>query len=130
MKTKNNFIFWLPRIILILLILFISIFSFDVFEGNNTIIEKLIDLFMHLIPTLILIILLVIAWKKPFIGFILLIITGTFSIFFFNINKNPYVILILILPQYIIGLLFLLDYKYNSKKSKKIKKKPKNKRKK
>ena len=80
--NKQKLIYWIPRILVIIFILFISLFSLDVFSEYSGL-EVFIALFMHLIPSFILIILLIIAWKWEKIGGILfLILGGVFIIFF------------------------------------------------
>lgn len=67
-------LYWTPRILGIIAILFISMFAFDVFENEYTILETIGALFMHLTPSIILTIILVIAWKYELIGGILFLI--------------------------------------------------------
>jgi len=63
-KSKNHFLFWLPRIITIVFILFISMFALDIFGTNLGFWGTILGLFMHLLPTIILTLILVIFWKK------------------------------------------------------------------
>jgi hypothetical protein len=95
---------------------FISIFSFDVFEGNASVAEKLLALLMHLlIPFIPMLIVLIIAWRKPQIGGILCIILGVGVGILFRVwnaftsqgveNLFP---LVLILLLVIIGILFIV----------------------
>lgn len=53
-KMKKSKSVWIPKVILILLTAFIS-FSFDVFEGNASLVEKLLALLIHLIPSFLMI---------------------------------------------------------------------------
>jgi hypothetical protein len=62
MKSKT--LFYIPRIITIIFILFISIFALDVFGNGTSFLETAIALFMHLLPTIILTSILVFAWRK------------------------------------------------------------------
>ena len=66
-KNKRGVLFWLPRIITIIFILFISIFALDVFGTNLGFWSTILALFMHLIPTIILALILIIFWKKSII---------------------------------------------------------------
>ena len=53
MKKKiNKFIYWTPRILAILFILFLAMFSLDIFEGNYGFLGTIAGLFMHNIPAL------------------------------------------------------------------------------
>jgi hypothetical protein len=89
-------VFWLPRILAILYIAFISMFALDVFEMP----QWYLALFMHLIPSFILIILTIIAWKNELIGGILFLAAGLVMTYFFNTVG-------IVIPVYIVGLLFL-----------------------
>lgn len=62
-------IYWAPRLAAILIAFFIGLFSLDVFEMEASPLELLGGFLMHNIPSFILIVLLVIAWKRPAVGF-------------------------------------------------------------
>jgi hypothetical protein len=64
----NKFIYWTPRVLSILFICFLTLFSFDVIEPDRTIGQIVIGLFMHNIPVFILIAILVAAWKREIVG--------------------------------------------------------------
>jgi len=63
-KSRSKVLFWLPRVLTILFILFISMFALDVFSTGLGLLGTIIGLFMHLIPTIILTLILVIFWRK------------------------------------------------------------------
>ena len=66
MKKKRDWIFWTPRIVSVIFILFLALFSLDVFdpENNYTALETLIAFLMHNIPVFILAIALWISWPE------------------------------------------------------------------
>lgn len=113
----KRILYWLPRILGILAILFMMMFSLDCFENGGT--DALLCLLMHNIPALIIVAVLVISWKWELIGgilFILGFIAG--GIFFDGFGKNP-ASLIVIAPFLLTGILFILYYYlYGSKKTK------------
>ncbi|MFC1687931.1 hypothetical protein ACFL0L_05160, partial [Patescibacteria group bacterium] len=49
----KKFLYWTPRILSIVMVCFISIFAFDVFDGDNTFWETALALFMHLLPSIV-----------------------------------------------------------------------------
>lgn len=57
-----------PRILAICFILFLSLFSLDVFQWDKTILENIIWFCIHMIPSRILIIILLISRKKELVG--------------------------------------------------------------
>lgn len=99
--TLKNTLYWLPKVLSILLILFISIFALDVFGES----QWFLALIMHLIPSFILITLTIIAWKNEKIGGILFILVGIAMSFFFHFET-----LFITIPTSIIGILFLVNY--------------------
>ena len=113
----NKIIYWLPRIIVILFICFISLFALDVF-GEFSGFEILVALFMHLVPSFILIILLIISWKYELVGGILFLVLGVVFTFWFDLYENLVSFLLIGLPVYVVGILFLFSFKLNKKKKK------------
>ncbi|MDP3026841.1 MAG: hypothetical protein Q8N63_03970, partial [Nanoarchaeota archaeon] len=85
---KYKFLYWAPRILSIIFILFLSLFSLDIFEGNYGFGGTILGLFMHNIPSIILVALLIVAWKYDFVGGIVFILAGI-----------SYIVLLLINPQ-------------------------------
>jgi len=112
----NKLIYWTPRILTIIYILFISMFALDVF-GEYQFPKVLLALFMHLLPIFLLIVILSIAWKRPKIGGWIFLLWGIIFTFFFNTYKNPVNLMLISLPLFITGGLFFLDDKINHQKS-------------
>lgn len=100
---------WVARIISILLILFIGMFSIDVFFEGYGFPEVLVAFFMHNVPTFLLIAVLIVAWKWPKIGGILFLVLALASLIFFKTYQDIIVVLIITLPPAIIGLLFIYE---------------------
>jgi|WetSurMetagenome_2_1015567.scaffolds.fasta_scaffold372982_2 hypothetical protein len=105
---KEKIFYWIPRIFTILAIFFMVMFSFDVFNGNESAGKKLVGFFMSNIPVLILLGILIIAWKREVIGGLLFIIAFIAAgIFYRSFSGNPWSLLV-ILPFLIAGSLFIL----------------------
>jgi len=105
---KEKILFWTPRILSILTILFMMIFSIDCFGGNYSISEQLICFVMHNIPAFICILLLIIAWKREMAGGILFLLAAMAgSIYFRGFAGNPGVLIVLS-PFVITGIMFIL----------------------
>jgi len=119
MKTNIKLIHWIPRILCILAICFISLFALDSFNAELTIWEQLGDFFMHLIPSFVLLAFLILAWKKELIGGVVFIIIGlALSPFIYNHNYNMNqsvsmslgIIATITLPFVVVGFLFVIGY--------------------
>jgi hypothetical protein len=103
-------LYWFPRILAILAILFMMMFSLDVFDGEEPIGRQLLGFLAHNIPAFILIIVLAIAWKYEIIGgmiFVLLFIA--LGIFFKTFTGNSGSLIILI-PFLLAGAMFILHH--------------------
>jgi len=133
MKKSIQLFHWLPRIICILAILFVSVFAADAFSPNLTIWQQFSAFVIHLIPSFLLIVFLIIAWKWEYIGGILFILIGLgFSpiVFLLNYKMNDSILMSLVvimtitMPFVIVGVLFIVSHFL---KKKKLPKKPINK---
>ena len=111
-KISKKILFWSPRVLCILFALFVSIFAIDVFNETQGFGNTVFALVMHLIPTIIIIITLIISWKWEWIGGILYFVFalvyvlnswGRFPISVYFIISGPMVI---------ISVLFFLNWKY------------------
>ena len=76
MENSVKFYHWLPRIICILAILFVSMFALDSFSPDLTLWQQIVGFLIHLIPSYILIALLLVAWKWEYVGGIVYTIFG------------------------------------------------------
>lgn len=128
---KTRIIYWLPRILGIVSILFISLFTLDAFHSGEDLSRQIADFGMHLIPSGILLVFLLVAWKWEKAGSLLFILTGlVLSPFVFRMNyfrllqyQDPVmailnsllVIAMITLPLVVIGLLFYVSSRMRNK---------------
>jgi hypothetical protein len=119
MKTSIKVFHWLPRIICILAILFVSLFAADAFAPGLTIWQQLGGFFIHLIPSFILLAILIVAWKWELIGGIIFMAIGLILspfVFIKNYNMNHSigislgVILMITIPFVVVGILFIVSH--------------------
>lgn len=106
-------IHWAPRVAAILLIFFIALFSLDVFGTGAPPLEVLGGFLIHNIPSISLLVLLVLAWKRPAVGFVAFLIAGAlFALFFVrNVQDLPN-LLIFVFPLLLVACLFYADWKW------------------
>lgn len=118
-KKSNKFIYWTPRILSIVFILFLMLFSLDVFDEDLSFWETVLGLFMHNIPALILLVVVIISWKYELVGaitFILagLLYTGICIVRIIMSNPSEWYMLswsmIIAGPAFLIGILFLIGW--------------------
>ena len=106
-------IHWAPRVAAILIIFFVTLFSFDVFEMEATPLELLGGFLIHNIPSIGMLVLLIFAWKRPVVGFVaFLVAAALFSLFFVrDISALP-TLLLIVLPILLIASLFYADWQW------------------
>jgi len=116
-KQTGKFIYWTPRILSILFILFLAMFSLDVFDSpNQSAGDIALGLLMHNIPALVLLIVLIISWKFEIVGGIVFILAGIayIGVSIYN-NIEWYLALAWSLqiagPAFLIGILFLINWR-------------------
>jgi len=114
-KKISKFIYWTPRILSIIFICFIALFSLDVFGNNYGFWGTALAFLMHNIPTIILIAILIISWKYEIVGGVAFILAGL--LYILTLAMNPqfewYMIswsVIIAGPAFLIGILFLVGW--------------------
>ena len=126
MKYSPKFFYWLPRILCILSILFISSSAFDAFTTEESFMVQIGEFILQLILPTILLLLLIFTWKKELLGGIIFMILGLgFSPYVFKTNYNLDhslwsslgTIITITIPLFIIGVLFLVSYFKKKKKA-------------
>lgn len=128
MNTTVKIVHWVPRILCILAILFVSIFALDSFDPRLTLGQQLAGFAIHLIPSYVLIGFLIVAWRWELAGGILLMAVALgFTPFIFTHNYamnhsvwiSLSVILAINLPFVITGGLFIFSH-YLKKKNRPV----------
>lgn len=113
-RKPNRFIYWTPRVLSIVFIIFLTLMSLDVFEEGKTIWEIIVGLFMHNIPSLILLIILIISWKYEIVGGIVFILVGLIYVIIVAMHQPWLTLLVWSLliagPAFLIGFLFMFNW--------------------
>lgn len=107
----KNWLHWAPRVLGILIALFISMFALDVFGQGTSFWETLVALLMHMIPTALIVVALTIAWRWEWIGGLLFIALGALYIAWFWSPGNWAAYLIISGPLFLVGILFLFSWR-------------------
>lgn len=101
------FLRWAPRIACILFAAFLSLFSLDVFDQHAGFWETAGGFLVHNIPTVVIIIILLLSWKKPWIGGIGFAALG---IAWFSFVPGESLHPVIYVPVFIIAAMFFLDW--------------------
>jgi uncharacterized membrane protein YidH (DUF202 family) len=104
---------WAPRLAAILIILFVSLFSLDVFEMEAAPLELLGGFLIHNIPSIAMLVLLILAWKRPVVGFVAFLFAAIiFALFFVRSIYSLPNLLLFVLPILLISFLFYADWQW------------------
>ena len=116
MKKPVKLLYWSPRVLAILGILFISVFALDAFHPGEPLGQQLLHFFIHLIPSYVLLAVLWLAWKREFAGGIIFALIGLIMspvVFMHNyrMNNSIWMSLLIIhmitIPFLVVGGLFI-----------------------
>jgi hypothetical protein len=99
---------WFSRILAILAILFMMMFSLDSFGGSDPIIRQILAFLTHNIPAFALILALIVSWRYQIAGGIIFILLFIALGIFWGSFKGNSGSLIIIAPFLLVGLLLIL----------------------
>ena len=115
-RPVRRLLYWTPRVLCLLFAAFISIFALDVFGHGGTVWQTLVALLIHLVPTYLVIAVLVLSWRREWLGGVLFI--GLAALYLAWAWKRPFfgwaAGLAIPGPLVVTGLLFLLNWKFRS----------------
>ncbi len=113
-KSVKRLLFWAPRILCILFAVFVSVFALDVFGEGYGFRDTIVALLMHLIPTAIIVVVLVISWRREWVGGVLFIALGALYLAM-SWGQGQWVVnAIMSGPPLLIGVLFLINWVYRA----------------
>ena len=79
-KTAQRLVYWTPRILCMAFAAFLSIFATDVFSMPGGFWQKTVALLMHLIPTGVVLVALMIVWRLEWIGAVIFPLLAVFQL--------------------------------------------------
>ncbi len=115
-RKVGKFVYWTPRILSILMLCFLALFSLDIFGNNYTFWETVVGLFMHNLPVFVLLAVLIISWKREIVGGVAFILAGLGYLYLALIRGEiPWYIalswsMIIAGPLFLIGILFIINW--------------------
>lgn len=121
----NKGLYWTPRILSIIFICFLALMSLDVFGSGLSFWQIVVALFMHNLPALLLLVILIISWKHEIVGGVAFILAGLVYIALLMrlLMRNPFKWYMLSWAiqisgiAFLIGVLFLIGWFKKNKKS-------------
>ena len=115
-RLSKGLLFWLPRGLSMAFIVFLSLFALDVFGEQQGVWTTLVALSIHLIPSLVLIGVLVVAWRWEWVGAALFGAAGAFYVLTLLPRPHPALAVKALWsatiagPAFVIAALFLLGW--------------------
>jgi len=109
MIAPKKLFFWIPRLLSIGFVLFISIFALDVFSEYSGF-EIVLPLFIHLLPSVILLIVTAIAWKYDLVGATVFLGFAVFYVLDVGFTRPLSWYLGIFLPASVVGILYLINW--------------------
>jgi hypothetical protein len=76
MKAASQFLLWGPRAIGIAVSLYLALFALDAFEPGQPFLRNLAGFAIHLIPSLLLLAVVALSWRREWIGGIVFLSLG------------------------------------------------------
>lgn len=113
----ERFLTWLPRVITIAYILFISIFAADALTSDGSVFEKIGRLVAHLIPSALAAGLLFVAWRVRILGGLLFLVFGLALTIYFQTYRSTQNFLMISFPLMLAGVLFIFSHWHAGKSS-------------
>lgn len=108
--TMRHLLFWTPRISVALFAVFLGLFALDVFGAGYGFWQTLGALLIHLIPAGMVLVVLLIAWHREWIGGVMF--TGLGILYIVTMMQRWQWGFAVALPLLVIGALFLLNWRY------------------
>jgi len=126
MKKSDKLIYWAPRVVALAFTAFLALFSLDIFDGHYGFWGTVVGLLMHNIPVFVLMIIIALAWRREWVGALGFFLAGLLylGLVLASALKNPlefYMLsysLIIAGPAFLVGGLFLLNWRRRSISSK------------
>lgn len=118
MTTTTKVFHWIPRIIGILMTLFIGMFALDAFDPRLSVMQQIMDFLVHLIPGYIALATVLIGWKWDLAGCLIYLVLAL--IYTFWAFHHPLWILCISVPLLVLSVLFFISWYLKAHGNKKV----------
>lgn len=109
-SSARALLFWTPRVLTLAFILFLGLFALDVFSGSQGFFRTALAFLVHLVPNLLLLGVLLVAWRWEWVGAALFTGLGVFYLVdtWGRFHWSAYAAISG--PLFLVGILFLLNW--------------------
>ena len=117
-KLTGRLLFWAPRILCLLFAAFMSVFALHVFGEGYGFWETALALLLHLIPTALVLVVLAVAWRWEWVGAVVFGLLGLlYAGWTAGSGRGHWSWIVFISgPLFLIAILFLLNWRYSTKR--------------
>jgi len=112
-RRSDALLLWAPRMLGILVCLFLSLFALDAFGHGKTFGQALPDFLVHLVPMALLLIVVAVSWRREWVGGVLF--TAVACAYAYLARDHASWILTIAAPLFLVGVLFLWSWAYRLK---------------
>ena len=109
MSTTSGLLLWSPRVLGILVSLFLGLFALDSFSEGRPFVESLGAFAIHVAPAVLLLAVVAISWRWPWVGAVTFI--GLAAAYTTMVRRLDWILLISG-PLLVVGALFLWSWWY------------------
>jgi hypothetical protein len=107
--SLTHFLLWSARILGIATSLFLGLFALDAFTAGRSFDRALVDFAIHLLPAIVVLVIVVMAWERPWAGGLAFIaIAAAYGL---TARSRPDWILAVSGPLLAVGVLFLWSWR-------------------
>lgn len=108
--TQRRLVIWSPRVLVMVFAAFVSLFALDVFAEGYGFWETLVALVMHMVPTVIVLVPLIFAWRWPWIGGVLYLGLAAYYVVMTHGRFEWVTYAIMVAPLLLISILFWIQW--------------------
>lgn len=115
MGVKNNILYWSPRILAILFVAFLCLFSFDSFNEFNGW-KSVLAVIIHLTIPAIVLLATILAWKRNLVGAISFFVLAIYYVFMVGLYRHWSWYVSISGPALLTAFLFFINWLRNRNK--------------
>lgn len=107
-RFTARMLFWAPRVLGLAVSLFIGLFALDAFSGPGPLIERIAAFAIHLIPAMVLLAIVAVAWRWEWVGGVAFVALA--AVYAASVRGRLDWIAVISGPLLAVGLLFLWSW--------------------
>ena len=108
--TSTQLLVWAPRLLGLAVCLFLGLFALDAFDERQNLARSLPDFAIHLLPVLVLVTIVLLSWRRPWIGGTVFIAVAVLYATTLARGRLDW-IAVIAGPLFVVGLLFLWSWR-------------------